>query len=148
MFLSKHITYDTRTSSVIGSLRSLHTVQKTFESPNLTGVLIGRMPFTTRQATAGDVPAIAKIFLSDETSSFLLLQLGTVDPAVLNGGMTDRLSESIQKPDQVYLIAQDDETGEIVSFAQWALPRDEMEEVVEQSPEVFHRRIVGFLLQC
>ena len=94
------------------------------------------MPFTIRQARTDDAAAIAKIFTSDETSSFLRLQLGTVNPAVLNQGMTERLAESIQKPDQVWVIACDDESGEIVSYAQWVLPRDEFEAVVEKTPEV------------
>jgi hypothetical protein len=94
------------------------------------------MPFAIQQANTDDATAIAKIFTSDETSSFLLLQLGIVDPAVLNQGLTERLAESIQKPDQLWIIACDDESGEIVSYAQWVLPRDELGTVVEKSPEV------------
>lgn len=94
------------------------------------------MPFTLEEAKVDDAAAIAKIFTSDETSNFLRMQLGTVDPSVLNEGMTERLAESIQKEGHVYIIARNDDTGEIVSYAHWALPRDEMEVVVEQSPEV------------
>ena len=94
------------------------------------------MPFTIKHATTTDAAAITKIFLSDSSRSFLQLQMGTVDPVVLNEGMLERIAESIQKPDQEYLVAQDDETSEIVSFSQWLLPRDEMEAIVGKGPGV------------
>ena len=94
------------------------------------------MPFTVEEATPEDAAAIAKIFVSNETSSMLRLQLGTVDPGVLNEGLTERLAESIQKKGQTYIIARDDEAGEIVSYASWTLPRDEGEVFIEQSPDV------------
>ena len=50
--------------------------------------------------------------------------------------MTERLGEIIQKPDQVWVIACDDKSGENVSYAQWVSPRDELETVVEKIPEV------------
>ncbi|KAK3725077.1 hypothetical protein LTR37_000587 [Vermiconidia calcicola] len=91
------------------------------------------MPFTIEQAIPEHAAAIAKIFLSDETSDFLRLQLGTVDPAILNGGLTERLAVSIKRPRETYIIARDDETQEIVSYAQWILPRDAMDVVVGQT---------------
>ena len=103
------------------------------------------MPFTIKQANTDDAAAIAKILTSDETSSFLRLQLGTIDPAVLNQGMTERLTESLQKPNQVWIIACDDESGEVVSYAQWVLPRDEFETVVEKTSEVIDEFGVDFL---
>ena len=94
------------------------------------------MPFTIEQAIPEHAAAIAKIFLSDETSDFLRLQLGTVDPAILNGGLTERLAVSIKRPRETYIIARDDETQEIVSYAQWILPRDAMDVVVGQTVDV------------
>ena len=94
------------------------------------------MPFTVEKATVNDAVDIAKIFLSDSTSDFLRLQLGTVDPATLNEGFTERLTESLQQHGQVYIVARDCETGEIVSYAQWRLPRDEVDVVVSPTSEV------------
>lgn len=94
------------------------------------------MPFTIVKASADNAGAITKISTSDETSSFLRLQLGTVDPAVLNQGWTESLTDNIQKPDQAWIVACDNESGEIVSYALWMLPRDEFETDVERSPGV------------
>ena len=94
------------------------------------------MPFVVERATINDVADIAKIFLSDSTSDFLRLQLGTVDPATLNEGFTERLTESLQQDGQVYIVARDRDTGEIVSYAQWKLPRDQMDAVISPTPEV------------
>ena len=82
------------------------------------------MPFTIEEAANEDAAAIAKVFVSDETSDFLRLQLGTVDPTVLNEGMTERIREGIATEDQIYVVARDEETGQIVSYAQWVLPKD------------------------
>ena len=89
------------------------------------------MPFTIEQAMPEHAAAIARIFLSDETSDFLQLQLGTVDPAVLNEGLTKRLRESIERPGEMYIIARDDETQEVVSYVQWILLCEEMDVVIE-----------------
>lgn len=94
------------------------------------------MPFTISLATPSDAAAIAHVFQSNETDSFLRLQLGTVDPEVMTQGLTERLAENISKPDTVYVVARDDETGEIMSFASWTLPRGRDEEFVTQSDEV------------
>ena len=101
------------------------------------------MPFTIKQATIEDARDIASTFLSNGTDHFLRLQLGTVDPAVLREGLTGRLRESIEREGQVYIIARDDESGHVVSYAQWTLPRNEMEFVVEQNPEVIWYRRRG-----
>ena len=93
------------------------------------------MTFKIREATPEDGAAIAKIWLAGD-DEFLQLQLGTVSPSVLNDGMEFRLAESIRTSGQVYVIAEDDESGEIVSYASWTLPRSEDEPVVEQSDEV------------
>lgn len=82
------------------------------------------MPFTVEEATAKDADAIANIFTSDEVSRVNRLQLGTVEPSVFTNGMIERIKEGIQKDDQVYIIARDEETNEVVSYAQWVLPKD------------------------
>lgn len=94
------------------------------------------MPFTITIASRSDAAAIARVFQSNETDSFLRLQLGTVDPEVLKQGLTERLAANISKPHTVYVVARDDATGEIVSFASWTLPRGRDEEFVRQSEEV------------
>ena len=82
------------------------------------------MPFRVEEATAEDAAAIAKVFVSEETSDFLRLQLGTVSPSLLNEGMTERIKKAIEKRERVYIVARDEEIDEIVSYAQWELPRD------------------------
>lgn len=94
------------------------------------------MPFTIEEATPDHAPAIAKIFLSNETDEFLKLQFGTVDPAVMRQGLTERLAENIKASGQVYVIARDEETGEVASYCSWTLPRDLDEPYVRQSAEV------------
>ena len=91
------------------------------------------MPFKIEQATVEDAAAIAEIFTSDEVSSIYRLQLGTIDPSVFSDGMTRRIAEGIEKPDQVYIIARDQETGKVASYSQWVLPKDEP---VVKTPEV------------
>lgn len=91
------------------------------------------LPFTIRKATTNDAAAIATILTSDKTSSFLRLQLGTGDPAVLNDGLTNRMTKSILESRQLYIVACDDE---VISYAPWTLPRDEFKTIVEQTLEV------------
>lgn len=94
------------------------------------------MPPKIEQAAPSDAAAIAKIFLSNETDEFLRLQFGTVEPGIMNSGLIDRLTENIKTSGQVYVIARDEETGEIVSYASWTLPRAEDEPYVQQRAEV------------
>lgn len=94
------------------------------------------MPFTIEEATPDDAAAISKVFLSSDTDDFVKLQLGTVDPMVMSQGLTERLKENIKTPGQLYLIARDDESQEVVSYAAWTLPRDEDEPFMKQSTEV------------
>ena len=94
------------------------------------------MTFTTEQANVADAPSIAKVLLSDHTSEFLRLQLGTVDPEVINQGFAERMTGSFDQEGIVYVIARDDDTREIVSYAQWKLPRDASTHVIKPSPEV------------
>lgn len=94
------------------------------------------MPLTIEQAVPDDAAAIAKVFLNDEAGEFLRLQLGTVDPDIMNNGMTERLTENIKTSGQIYVVARDDKTCEIVSYASWTLPREEDEPYVQQTAEV------------
>lgn len=87
-------------------------------------------------ATPKDASAITKILLSNETDRFFRLQLGTIDSSVLCGGIEASIEESMQRNGVVYMIAKDAESGEVVSFAQWDLPRNETEVVIDQSPVV------------
>ena len=94
------------------------------------------MPFTIELANAEYAPDIAKIFVSNESDPMLRLQLGSVDPSVLNEGLTERLKESIQRTGQQYIVARDEESGQVVSYASWTLPRGEMEPESEENLEV------------
>lgn len=94
------------------------------------------MPFTLEKATPDYAAAIANVFLGDEADEFLRLQFGTVDPAIMSEGMTERLTENIKKPGEVYVVARDEATGEIVSYCSWTLPRGEDEPYVRQSADV------------
>lgn len=95
------------------------------------------MPFKVEEATPEDAAAIAKIFTSDEVSRINRLQLGAIDPSVFTQGMTERIKEGIEKSDQIYIIARDEETSEVVSYAQWVLPK----EVVAKTSEVSFREV-------
>ena len=51
--------------------------------------------------------------------------------------MTERTAENITKPNQTWIIARDQNTGEVVSYAQWELPGAHHDEVVpETDPKV------------
>jgi hypothetical protein len=93
-------------------------------------------PSIISKATSNNAKPIAKIFTSGETSSFLHLQLGSVDPATLSDDLTNRIVESTEKPGQIWTVACDDETREVVNYAQGLLPRGDFETIVEQTPEV------------
>lgn len=94
------------------------------------------MPFALSTADPSHAAAIAKIFLSNETDDFLRLQFGSVDPGVMSRGLAERLAENIATSGQVYIVARDEETGDVVSYCSWTLPRGEGEEVVKASAEV------------
>lgn len=94
------------------------------------------MPFTVEEATVDDAAAIAKVWLSAETSDFLRLQLGSVDLSVLSEGMTTRMEESICKEGQVYVVARDNDSNEIVSYAHWVLPKAGDDESGKMTAEV------------
>lgn len=100
------------------------------------------MPYTIERATTEDAPAIAKIFLSNESDSFLQLQFGTADPEALSDDTAESLVESIEKEGQVFIVARDDDSGEVVGYAQWSLPRDEFEMVMMQTPQVIRSEVL------
>ena len=81
------------------------------------------MPFTLSPATPSHAAAIAKIFLSNDTDEFLKLQFGTVDSGIMAQGLTERLAENIRQQGQVYVIASDEESGEVVAYCSWTLPK-------------------------
>jgi hypothetical protein len=93
-------------------------------------------PSIISKATTNIAKIIAKIFASGETSTFLCPQLGAVDPATLSDGLTKRIVESTEKPGQGWTVACDDETREVVNYGQGVLPRDDIETIVEKTPEV------------
>ena len=94
------------------------------------------MPFDVEEASVEDAAEIAQVLISSGTSSFFRLQLGSIDPASLNVGMTEKIAEDMRKEDRVYVVARDQETGKIMSYAQWILPKEKDEVVTEQDPEV------------
>ncbi|KAK4634716.1 hypothetical protein CLAFUW4_00283 [Fulvia fulva] len=105
------------------------------------------MPFTIAKATPDDAAAIAKVLLSGGTETLMYssrsftgfatrLQLGTIDPAILEVDMTEKIAVNIKKPNQTWIIARDEEMGEIVSYAQWELPAAHDEVVSEPDPNV------------
>ena len=75
------------------------------------------MPFNVEKATVEDAADIPQVLISSGTSSFFRLQLGSIDPASLNVGMTGKIAEDMRKEDRVYVVARDQETGKIVCYA-------------------------------
>lgn len=59
------------------------------------------------------------------------LQLGIVNPTIFHDGMTRRVAENISRPNQVFLIARDEESSEIVNYAQRELPNDAQQDHTE-----------------
>ena len=94
------------------------------------------MSFTIDEATESDVPAIARVLASDGTNSLFKLQLGALDPETLYKEMGGRIAKALQQADQKWIVARDEGSGEIISYAQWVLPRPDGEVKVEPSPEV------------
>ena len=99
------------------------------------------MTFTIEQASVEDAPAIGKVLLSDHTSDFLRLQLGTVDPDVMNQGFAERIAESFNQEGMVYVVARDNDTRQIISYAQWKLPREASTHVIKPAPEASQNQL-------
>lgn len=90
------------------------------------------MPFLVSEAKLADVPAITAIFRSDEPAPFMRLCLGSVHSSALDVNQSDSISDDMQEEDQLWLIARDSESGKTASFAQWQLPKEEVDHVGEQ----------------
>lgn len=86
------------------------------------------MPFQIQEASTEDSSSIAAVLLSAETEPLMRLQLGTADPDVLNKNFEEKLKKSIgEASKQKWIVARDEESGRIISYAQWELPRSEHE---------------------
>ena len=94
------------------------------------------MSFTVHEATESDIPAIARVLASDGQNALFELQLGAVDRNVLYGNMGERIARAMKMPDQQWIVARDEDSGDIMSYAQWVLPQPEGVVANEPSPEV------------
>jgi len=90
------------------------------------------MPFLVSEAKLADVPAISAIFRSDVPAPFMRLCLGSIHSSALTGSQSDNISDDMSEEDQLWLIARDSESGKTASFAQWQLPKDEVDYAEEQ----------------
>ncbi|OQO12164.1 hypothetical protein B0A48_02804 [Cryoendolithus antarcticus] len=94
------------------------------------------MGFTIHTATPADTAAIVAVFASDQNEPFARVHLGTLSQEAFKARMESRFGEAIAKQDgQVYLYVRDDDSGEIVSYANWQLPapegKDEAKELAD-----------------
>lgn len=95
------------------------------------------MPFQVREANVEDASSIAAVLLSAETEPLMRLQLGSADSDVLNKNFKGKLKRSIAEgPRQKWIVARDEESGRIISYAQWELPRSEDDEDLIPNSEV------------
>ncbi|KAK5134981.1 hypothetical protein LTR08_005933 [Meristemomyces frigidus] len=93
------------------------------------------MPFTVGGATESEATAIAQVLTSNESSTFFRLQLGSVDLETLNNGMAERIVKAMQKPEQRWIVARDEGNGEVMSYAQWVLPKADDEVDADPTPD-------------
>lgn len=89
------------------------------------------MPWTVSDATLADVPAITSIFSHDEPTPFLKLCLGSSNVLALNFKQSDHIIQCLQDSAEKWIVARD-EHNKIASFAQWQLPEETQEQVVEE----------------
>jgi hypothetical protein len=94
------------------------------------------MAFHIQEATISDAAAIANIFIRNRGDLFTFLQLGQDDPSAYDRGLADRIANNIQKPGQKYIIARDDKSGEVISYAQWMLPNAGQQAPIDVEPGV------------
>jgi hypothetical protein len=97
------------------------------------------MTFRIEQATVEDAAAIAQVFIRNRGDLFILLQLEQANPGAYDRGLADRIANNIQKPGQRYIVARDDQSGKVISYAQWMLPNAGQESFVEIEPAVCRR---------
>ncbi|EME50089.1 hypothetical protein DOTSEDRAFT_31209 [Dothistroma septosporum NZE10] len=72
-----------------------------------------------------------------ETSDlYRRLQLGTVNAAVTLNGLTELIAENIKGPSQTGIIVRDNDTCEVVSYAQWESSAANDEVAAELDPKV------------
>lgn len=75
------------------------------------------------QALPSDAAAINKIDCAAEPDPFRQFMEGSGDAARKEAGMLKWWTKCLESSDQRILVARDEEDGEIVSYAQWDLPR-------------------------
>lgn len=87
------------------------------------------MPFQIQEASTEDASSIATVLLSAETEPLMRLQLGNADPDVLKKNFEEKLRKSIgEASKQKWIVARDEVSGRVISYAQWELPRSEDED--------------------
>jgi len=93
------------------------------------------------KATLSDAAAIASLFSLSWTSPFSKLTSSNVEPTVLAESMVPRIAERMGKGSIIFIVAQDPETQDVVSVAQWKLPsanqdeKGQKEETAEEKEE-------------
>jgi ribosomal protein S18 acetylase RimI-like enzyme len=87
------------------------------------------------KARASDASAIASLFAQSWTSPFSQLQFGLIDPQALAAAMIPRIAQQIANTDMLLIVASKPDTEEVASVAQWTVPTEASQTVVEGTSE-------------
>lgn len=93
------------------------------------------MPWKVSEATLADIPAITSIYSHDEPTPFIKLCLGSLNILALNYNQAERVAQGLRNPEESWIVARD-EKNKIASFAEWQLPKAEVETEEEMTEEL------------
>ncbi|KAH8883229.1 acyl-CoA N-acyltransferase [Thozetella sp. PMI_491] len=99
------------------------------------------MTYQIAKATPEDAEGIAEVFVQTGDSEFLRLQIGTADIQEVIQSMADGVKRSFQSDGQLTIVAREEGTGKVLSFAQWTLPNDEPDKTPEEIEKEVERRL-------
>lgn len=80
------------------------------------------LQWTVSRAKPADADAIASLLGQCWTSPFVRLQFGRVDTAALAATMSPAIARQIEGSQTLFIVARHDDSGEVLSVAQWSLP--------------------------
>ncbi|KAH8666781.1 acyl-CoA N-acyltransferase [Xylariales sp. PMI_506] len=100
-------------------------------------------PYKVEVAQPSDAEGLAAISNADEPTPFRRLMNGTSrdDKKKENADNVEMWSNSITQPGQLILLARDEATGTIVSFAQWIRPSDSQTQAKSPPTEEEKRKL-------
>jgi ribosomal protein S18 acetylase RimI-like enzyme len=96
--------------------------------------------YTVSEARASDAGAIASLLAQSWTSPFSQLQFRLIDPQALAAAMTPRIAQQIANTDMLFIVARKSDTEEVASVAQWTVPTEASQMIIEGTPEEIEER--------